>query len=150
MADKHKGPSFDKLKEGVSVQEIENFARKYTTEAFLILAIIIATISSMFGFFTGPGWSLVFAGLGAILSIGLPVKIIKFQKHIFKLLSKQEKTAQIIIGIVELVIGLFLPFVLFAEMGLLMGMAFHPLSGQKQEKAPHEESSSEEGEEEHL
>ena len=41
----------EKLKEGVTVEELEKFARKYTTEVFIVFAIIIAAISSSFSFF---------------------------------------------------------------------------------------------------
>lgn len=142
----------EKIKEGVSVQEIENFARKHLTEVLLILAIIIATISSMFNFFTSASWSILFAGIGAIISIALPEKIEAFQRAIFKFAFKQEKTTQIIIGSVRIILAIFLPLVLFAELGLLAGTAFHyliktsPEAHKGEEKAP--EHSSEE--EEHL
>jgi hypothetical protein len=67
----------EKYKEGVSVEEIEKFARKYTNEVFLILSLIIATISSIFKFFTGPSWSLIFAGLLAIAGIAFPCMLAK-------------------------------------------------------------------------
>jgi len=114
-----------KVKDGVSVEELETFARKYTTEVFLILAIIIASISSIFNFFTGPGWSLSFAGIGAILSIAFPEVVVKFQRKIFQLISKQEKAIQITIGVIRLIIALFIPFILFAEIGFLAGIGFH-------------------------
>ena len=68
----------EKIKEGVSVQELESLARKYTTEVFLILAIFVASISSIFNFFTGAGWSIAFAGLGAIISLSIPGSIMNF------------------------------------------------------------------------
>ena len=55
----------EKLKEGVTVKEIEEFARNHTMEVFSVLAIIIATITSCWDYFTGPGLSLFFAALGA-------------------------------------------------------------------------------------
>jgi hypothetical protein len=128
MDEKKKFPLTDKLKEGVSVQELENLARKYTVEGFLIFSIIIATISSIFGFFTGYGWSLLFAGLGAISSIAFPEAMGKFIKKLFKLVTRQEKAAQIAIGIVRVVLALFIPFILFAEIGILAGSAFHHFS----------------------
>lgn len=114
-----------KVKDGVSVEELETFARKYTTEVFLILAIIIAAISSIFNFFTEPGWSLSFTGIGAILSIAFPEPVVKIQKKIFALISKQEKAIQITIGVIRLIIALFIPFILFAEIGFLAGLGFH-------------------------
>ncbi|MFA5250873.1 MAG: hypothetical protein WC371_05650 [Parachlamydiales bacterium] len=116
---------FAKIKEGVSVEELETFARKYTTEVFLILAVIIATISSIFDFFTGPGWSLSFTGIGAILSLAFPETIVKIQRKILDLIAKPEKSMQITVGIVRLIIALFIPFFLFAEMGFLAGLGFH-------------------------
>ena len=53
----------DKLKEGVSVHEIESFARKHTSEVFPVLAIVIGSISSMFDFFTGAGFSIFFVAV---------------------------------------------------------------------------------------
>ncbi|NGX33271.1 MAG: hypothetical protein K1060chlam4_01333 [Candidatus Anoxychlamydiales bacterium] len=115
----------EKIKEGVSVEEIEKFARKYTNEVFLILALIIATISSVFGFFTGPSWSLIFAGLLAIIGIALPVQVGKFLKKILKFQATAPKTTIIIIGIVRIVLAVFVPLILFAEIGLLAGYSFH-------------------------
>lgn len=128
-----KKPFSSKLKEGVSVEELETFARKYTTEVFLILAIIIATISSIFNFFTGPGWSLSFAGIGAILSIAFPEAVVKIQRKVLELTSKQEKAAQISIGVIRLIIALFIPFILFAEIGFLAGLGFHRYTKHLQE-----------------
>lgn len=113
------------LKDGVSVQEIENFARKYTNEVFSILALIVATISSVFDFFTGAGWSVVFAGIFAILAIIFPNQIERGLKKMYKVLSRDEKSTQIILGIVRIVIALFLPFILFGFLGLLSGISYH-------------------------
>ncbi|NGX51788.1 MAG: hypothetical protein KR126chlam5_00075 [Candidatus Anoxychlamydiales bacterium] len=115
----------EKIKEGVSVEEIEKFARKYTNEVFLILALIIATISSVFGFFTGPNWSLILAGLLAIIGIALPVQVGKFLKKLLKFQATAPKTTIIIIGVVRIVLAVFVPLILFAEIGLLAGYSFH-------------------------
>ncbi len=115
----------EKIKEGVSVEEIEKFARKYTTEVFLIIAIIIATISSAFGFFTGPTWSLLFGGLGAVISVAMPDKLEGMLKKITTLAFKKDKSTEIIVGIVRIVLSIFIPFIIFAEIGLLSGITFH-------------------------
>lgn len=124
----------NKIKEGVSVQEIEKFARKYTTEVFLILAVLIGTISSIFDFFTGARLSIIFAGLGAIASLAFPEKIKTFHKKIAKFVLKKEKTSQIIFGIIRIAIALFIPFLLFAELGLLSGLTFHSLEKESQKE----------------
>ncbi|NGX34563.1 MAG: hypothetical protein K1060chlam1_00916 [Candidatus Anoxychlamydiales bacterium] len=136
----------EKIKEGVSVEEIEKFARKYTNEVFLILALIIATISSIFGFFTGPIWSLIFAGLLAIVGIALPMQVGKFLKKLLKFQAKSPKTTIIIIGIVRIILAVFIPFILFAEIGLLAGYSFHTTTRELQGLEEHhsEEHHSEE------
>ncbi|MBN2479890.1 MAG: hypothetical protein JXA94_06650 [Parachlamydiales bacterium] len=118
----------EKIKEGVSVEELEKLARKYTTEVFLILSIIIAAISSAFGFFTGPSWSLFFAGIGAIVSIAIPEKTEGALRKLIMIAFKKDKSTEIVVGIVRIVIAIFVPFITFAEIGLLAGQAFHLLS----------------------
>ena len=130
MDDKTKKSMTEKFKEGVSVQELEHFARKYLVEVFVIISVIIATISSSMHFFNGAGWSLMLGGIGAILSIALPAQIHKIEKIYFSFVTKQEQTAQIAIGAVQLIIALFLPFIVFAQLGMLAGISFHHFSRQ--------------------
>jgi hypothetical protein len=116
----------EKLKEGVSVREIEDFARKYTTEVFSILAIIVATASSCWDFFlSGPKMATFFAALGCILVILFPMPIEKGIKNVYRFMLKQEKSTQIILGVVKVIIALFIPFLLFTFLGLLAGTAYH-------------------------
>ena len=114
-----------KIKEGVSVEEIENFTRKYMWEVFSALAVIVASISSTFNFFSGAGWSIMLAGLGTLISIIIPTHMDKLFDKFYLFINKQQKPSQIILGIVEIVIALFLPFVIFAFLGLLAGIAWH-------------------------
>jgi hypothetical protein len=121
--------------EGVSVKEIEGFVKRYMTESFLVLSIIIATISSIFSFFTGPSWSVLFLGMGAVVSIIFPEKLFALINKALCFLKKQEKASQIIIGIVRLVIAIFIPFITFAELGLLSGVGFcHKCSNECKDK----------------
>jgi hypothetical protein len=145
MVDKQKDNEspLNKIKEGVSVKEIESFARKYIIEGFLILALIIATLSSAFNFFTGPGWSVIFTGIGGIVSVAFPDHVMKIGRPLFNFLKKQEKTIQIIIGIVRLIFAIFIPFLLFLEIGLLAGLAFHQnskITFEKKEEDKEEET----------
>jgi uncharacterized membrane protein len=139
----------EKLKEGVSVEEIEKFARRYTPEVFIIISMIIATISSVFGFFTGPSWSLIFSGLCLVVTIVLPDPIEKMFNKFQSFLVNQNKTTLIIIGIVRIILAIFIPFILFTEMGFLAGIAFHSSSKiVKEHKKKNEEEES--NEEEHI
>jgi hypothetical protein len=116
---------FDKLKDGVSVQEVEDFARKYTVEVFSAFAIVFGAISSMYDFFTGPKITILFATIGVILGVFFPAPVEKGLKQFYDFTFKQEKMTQLIIGCVKVVIGLFIPFVLFGFIGLLAGTSYH-------------------------
>jgi hypothetical protein len=115
----------EKLKEGVSVKEIESFARQHTVEVLSVLAIIIATITSCWDFFTGPKMSLFFAALGTIITILFPVPVERTLKRFYSFTIKQEKSAQLMIGVVKIVVAIFIPFILFALVGLLAGSSYH-------------------------
>ena len=65
----------EKMKEGVSVQEMEDFARKYTTEVFLVLSILIGAISSMYDYFTGPKMTILFTVIGLILGVFFSISV---------------------------------------------------------------------------
>lgn len=115
----------EKLKEGFSVQELEGLARKHTTEVFSVLALIIAGVSSIFDFFTGAGMSIVFLTIAAILAIFFPAPVEKGLKQLYHFTYKQEKTTEIILGAVKIVVALFIPFLYFGLVGLLAGSSFH-------------------------
>ena len=115
----------DKMKEGMSVEEMENFARKYTVELFSALAIIIGTISSMYDFFSGPKITIFFTALGALLGVFFPVPSERGLKQFYTFAYKQEKLTQLILGCVQIVVALFIPFILFGLVGLLAGTSYH-------------------------
>ncbi len=114
-----------KLKDGISVQEMEDFARKYVTEIFTVAAIAIGAISSMFDFFTGPSLTILFLAIGAIIGIFFPSQTEKGLKQIYTFAFKQEKMTQMILGGVKIVVALFIPFLLFGLIGLLAGTSYH-------------------------
>ncbi|MBS0624717.1 MAG: hypothetical protein JSS32_01550 [Verrucomicrobia bacterium] len=115
----------EKLKEGVSVQELEDFARKHTTEVFTALAIIVGAISSAWDFFTGPKMTILFTALGVLLGIFFPAPTEKGLKQLYGFTFKQEKSTQMILGGVKIIIGIFIPFILFGILGLLAGTSYH-------------------------
>lgn len=115
----------DKIKEGVSVQEVEEFAQKYTTEVFTVLAVIVGSISSMYDFFTGAKMTIFFAAIGLISGIFFPAPVEKGLKQFYSFSAKQERMTQMILGFVKIVVGLFVPFVLFGLIGLLAGTSYH-------------------------
>lgn len=140
----------DKVKDGVSVQEVEDFARKYTTEVFSVLAIIIAAISSMYDFFIGPRLAIAFVTIGTILGVFFPAPVEKSLKQLYSFTYKQEKMTQIILGVVKIVIAIFIPFILFGILGLLAGTSYHyytrhaQIMSESRSPKPHQPRSGEE------
>ncbi len=115
----------DKLKEGVSVHEIEGFAGKHTSEIFSVLAILIGTFSSAYDFFTGPKVTLLFLAIGAIGGILFSAPVEKGLKQLYQFTLKKEKMTEILIGALKIVVALFVPFLYFGLMGLLAGTSYH-------------------------
>ncbi len=104
-----------KAKEGVSVKEIENFAKKHRFEVFFCLAILLACFFSFVMF--GTGWAVILAGIGGILGILFPAKVEFVAKKLFHFIFKQEESVQIIFGVVTLVVAIFLPPLIFLLLG---------------------------------
>lgn len=115
----------DKLKEGVSVQELENFARKHTSELLSVLATLIAAFSSAYDFFTGPRLTILFLAVGVVVAIIFPTPIERSLKQLYQFTFKQEKTTELIIGGVKILIAVFIPFIYFGLVGLLAGTSYH-------------------------
>jgi hypothetical protein len=127
---------FNKVKEGVSVQEVEDFARKYAVEVFSVIAVVVAGLSSMFDFFTGAGFSILFATIGVILGVFCSVPADRLLRQFYAFAFKQEKTTQIVLGVMKIIIAIFIPFILFGLVGLLAGTAYHYYAYHYQSEQP--------------
>src|ERR1700722_15773528 len=116
----------NKKNEGVSVKEIEIFAKKHRIEVVFCLSFILACFFS-FVFF-GPGWAIVFATIGGIIEAVFPSKIESLTRKMFQFVFKQETTTQLVLGVVKLIISIFLPPLIFLSLGLQGGAALNRLS----------------------
>lgn len=110
-------------KEGVSIQEIENFGKKYWFELFFVLCFLLATLFSFIIF--GPAWSMILAGVGGILGVSFPKKVEHAVKAVFQFIFKQEKTTNLIFCIVGILISCILPPLVFLALGLIGGTGVH-------------------------
>ena len=110
----------DGNKKGVSVKEIEEFTKKHRYEVFFCALFVLTCIFSLVGHF-GGGWSIFFGMGGAVLGVIFPSKTESFLKMIFKFIFKQDKTIQIVLGAVSLVLAIFVPFIIFLVVGLISG-----------------------------
>ncbi len=109
----------NKLKEGVSIKEIEGFGKKYRFEIFFLAYFILASFFTFL--FFGASWSIYLAGLGGILGVFLPRKLEKASQACFRFVFKQERITQIILGIVGVIVSIFLPPLIFFMLGLMGG-----------------------------
>lgn len=111
----------EKKKEGVSVKEIEGYAKKHRFELFYSLFFILA---SLFTFvFWGPAFSIFLCGGGAVVATFLPDKAQALFGKILSFFEKQEGTTQMILGIVGLIVAIFLAPLVFLLMGFHAGMS---------------------------
>ena len=117
----------NKTKEGVSVKEIEDFAKKHRFEVFFCLLFVLACIFGVIGHFKS-GWSIILTGVGAILSIVFPDKVEGLLSKAFGFAFKQDMTIQIVLGVVSLIIAIFLPFVIFFIVGCFGGHAMYQMA----------------------
>lgn len=115
----------NKMKSGLSTQQLEDFAHKYTPEVFAVCAIFIATISSLFDFFTSSSWSILFLAIGAILGITFSSAVEAKLKRIYHFIANQDKTTEIVLGGIKIIIALFLPFIYFGFLGLFTGTSYY-------------------------
>lgn len=114
-----------KLKEGVSVQELENFGKKYRCQIFLVLYFLLATLFTFI--FFGAAWSVFLTGIGGILGVFVPDKIQTIKKATSQFLSKQENTTKLVLGVVGVIFALFLPPLIFFFIGLFSSLGMkHP------------------------
>lgn len=115
----------NKIKSGISTQQLEDFAHKHTPEVFAVCAIVIASISSLFDFFTGSGWAVLFFAIGTIAGVVFPSSVESKLVKLYRLINHQDKTTEIIIGGMKIIVALFLPFLYFGFLGLFAGTSYH-------------------------
>lgn len=111
-----------KEKDGVSVQEIENFGKRFHVEIFFTIVFILACF---FSFFYMKSLSIYGAGIGAIVGIWFPKQITMAVHKIFHFSHKQHKATLIMIAVVGIILSIFLPSLIFLCIGLMAGRSFH-------------------------
>jgi hypothetical protein len=113
----------NKSKDGISVKEMEAFAKKHRFEVFFCLAFILAC------FFTfvmwGAAWSIVSAAIGAVIGVLLSGKVANLSKTVFGFIFKQEQSTQLVLGVVALILAIFIPPLYFLLLGLHGGKDMH-------------------------
>ncbi len=114
-----------KLKDGVSVKELESFAKKHRFELFFCLALLL---SCLFNFVFFVGWSMVFGAAGGILGALFPKKIQGIFQGASCFFRKQEDLTQLVLTVVGLILAVFLPILTFFVLGAAGGKYLQALA----------------------
>jgi len=115
----------DEKKDGMSVKELEDFAKKHRLEVFFCLLFLLSCVFGVWGFVFKCGWNILGLTVGAILSILMPAKIDGMLKKMMSFAFKQDTTIQLVFGIVSLVLAIFLPIVIFLLVGMYGGKSLY-------------------------
>ena len=105
--------------DGISVKEIEEYAKKNKFPVALALGVFLACLFSIFLAMTKM--AIIVFSIGALAGIFFPGKISYIAKKMYEKIGKQEKTTQLVIGVVYLVLSVFFPPAIFAILGLHAG-----------------------------
>jgi len=109
----------EKKKEGVSVKEIEGYAKRHRFEIFFCILFILSSLFTLI--FWGPTLSIFLTGIGAIVAIFIPGKIDQIAHKMSHMVLSKEATTQLIFGICALIVGIFLAPIVFLWLGLHAG-----------------------------
>lgn len=109
----------EKKKDGVSVKELEGYAKKHRFEIFFCILFILASLFTLV--FWGPTLSIFLAGIGGIISVFMPSQIEAFSRKMAHTVFSKEATMQLIIAIVALIVAIFLAPIIFLLVGLHAG-----------------------------
>ncbi len=111
------------MKEGVSVKEIETFAKKYRFEVFFCLMFVLACFFSFVMW--GPWWTISAATAGGIIGVLAPARVGGIAQKMLQFVFKQEQTTQLVLAIVCLILAIFIPPLIFLLIGLHGGKDIH-------------------------
>lgn len=123
----------EKRKQGMSVQEIENFGRKFRLELFYSVLFVLAAFFGCLMY--APGWSVVLAGIGGIVGIWIPSHVDMIASGTYSFLKKQNAAVNWIVVAISYIIAIFLPMIIFFIAGLGAAHALY-FSAMKHDETP--------------
>jgi len=124
----------EKKKEGMTVKELEGYAKRHRFEIFFCSLFILASLFTLI--FWGPTLSILLAGIGGIISSLFSDKLEGFARKMAGTFLKKEGTTQIIVGIIALIVAIFLAPLVFLLIGLHAGKSMVHLAKESSEKRP--------------
>ena len=116
----------EKKKEGVSVKELEGYAKKHRFEIFFCILFVLASLFTLV--FWGPTLSIFLAGIGGIIAVFIPNKMDQFQHKMASMVFSKEGATQLVIAIVALIVAIFLAPIIFFIIGAHAGKSMMQLA----------------------
>jgi len=111
-----------KGKKGFTVSELEGKAKKYASEIGLA---VIFFLTAIFTLVWGPSmkfWAILLAMIFAIMGAVIPNSMMDFLSKALDFVYR-ERIMLIVTGVVLMIIGIFIPAIIFAFVGLIAGGA---------------------------
>lgn len=122
-------------RKGFTVSELEGTAKKYASEIGLAVIFIVSAIFTLIWSGAMMVWAIllcmILGVIGAVIPDSMTVGINKSIDFIYK-----EKIVLIVTGIVLLIIGIFIPVLIFALVGLIAGGALSLSMKKKKDHHP--------------
>ncbi len=109
--------------EGLSVKEIEQFAKKHRFEVFFCLLFILASFFSFL--FFGTGWATLLTMVGSVAGILVGAQVEQIFTKVLAFVFRQERTTQLVLAGVSLLVAILLPPIIFLTLGAVGGQSIH-------------------------
>lgn len=97
--------------EGVSVKEIEQFAKRNRFEVFFAALFVLASLFSLFMY--NSTFTILSCLIGAIIGVFFPKQVLAVCRKIYEFVFKQERITQMVLAGCTIVVGIFLSPVIF-------------------------------------
>lgn len=119
----------DKKKDGLTVRELTELGNKYRIEVFMCLLLVLTCIFNFI--FIGGALSILTGVIGGIVGILSSAKLEHYLKAMIQYPLEQSTTTQLIIAGAVLLVGIFLPLVIFLFLGLYAGHVVYKFATSK-------------------
>lgn len=109
----------EKKKEGMSVRELEGYAKKHRFEIFFCLLFVFASLFTLV--FWGAVFSIFFTGIGGIIGALFPIRVEMMASKALRFFNNEKPATQNIVMIAFLLVAIFLAPLVFLIVGLHAG-----------------------------
>lgn len=116
----------EEKKEGVSIREIEEFAKQHRSKLLLTVVFAMAALFGLWGAFK-PGWCVMLGMGAAILGYLAPLQTMNALRKVFQFVIKQENAVRFTLCAIIVLLACFVPFSIFVLVGSLGGSTVYQI-----------------------